>query len=323
MLDVATLRDFVSGPGVDTRQWVSYGIVNDPGGGQSPVEFDESDYKQPFVEVTLQPSNVPVRCRVAQGVAGSGEGEWYPFIPGDEVLVILPQGDEKNACIIGRLSNSLDSFPKKVAGNTVNKNNFGFRRMVAPYLIETQGGFMVRHATTQAYISITSTGDVVIASGESAVLRLGADGQGLASSDGKSVIQIKDSSGDVLIQAGPAGSLPTDAADASAICVARKGPITVAASTQLQLTGNQSAPVQHNVSMEQMVTFVYQVLTFLQSTLGVGSPVTAASTLTAALPACAKPDPLLIPMMELALKTLATPPVEGVYNIGSRNVLVG
>lgn len=253
-LDIATLRHLVTGPGTDSRQWVSYGTVADPGEGNDPIEFDEDEYHQPLIEVILQPSSVGVRCRVAMGVAGDGEGEWYPFIKGDEVIVVLPQGDEKaGPVIVGRLANSLDKFPTRVSGTDTKGNKLGFRRMVAPYVIETAGGYTVRHATTGAFFAITKTGEVQLANGEGAVLHFGADSVGMQNAEGTGVMQIAAGSGNITLQAGSSG-------DAAVLKVISGGVSLFAGNTALQLTGGGSPPVQHNISLEQVCALITHVL---------------------------------------------------------------
>lgn len=317
-LDIATLRHLVTGPGTDSRQWVSYGTVADPGEGNDPIEFDEDEYHQPLIEVILQPSSVGVRCRVAMGVAGDGEGEWYPFIKGDEVIVVLPQGDEKaGPVIVGRLANSLDKFPTRVSGTDTKGNKLGFRRMVAPYVIETAGGYTVRHATTGAFFAITKTGEVQLANGEGAVLHFGADSVGMQNADGTGVIQISEGSGDVLLQAGGGG-------DAAILKLVAGGDSLIAAAGSLQLTGGGGPPVQHNISLEQVVTILTALVGVLP--LGVLPPMgpAAAEPIVGAVVTTASALPLTTSQTLIAT-ALAAPqaPLTGLFGVGSPYVLVG
>src|SRR5262245_23950415 len=105
---------------MDMRQWCSYGTVDPETDDEKSVEFTD-DYG-PLVNVTIQPSGLPVRCRVASFVAGAGEGEWYPYIAGDEVIVMFPGGSELNAVIVGRLSNGLDKPAASVGGADPTEN---------------------------------------------------------------------------------------------------------------------------------------------------------------------------------------------------------
>lgn len=138
-IDSATAAAAYARPGQDTRSWVSFGLVHhqDP---KQIVTFDE-EYGCPLVCVTLQPSGSNVHCRVSSMVAGNGEGEWHPFVEGDEVLVVLPEGHESaGPVIIGRLNNSLDKFPMdSVAGQDPTTNVFAFRRRRTPFIEEFLG----------------------------------------------------------------------------------------------------------------------------------------------------------------------------------------
>ncbi len=173
-IDTRTFAEAFSGPGIDTRTWVSFGIVNGGDAGD-PVSFDRED-GQPYVYVTLEPSKVAVTCRVGMEIAGNGEGEWTPFINGDEVLVVMPDGREDNCVIIKRLCNSLDRFPMdSVAGQDPTKNAFGFRRRRTPVVEEFSGPIFFRSATTGAFFSIDRAGTVTLKDSENAVLQMSAD----------------------------------------------------------------------------------------------------------------------------------------------------
>jgi len=64
--DHASMREAFKAPGMDTRLWVSYAIVDVPGqdqGDSTTVEFDKDD-GQLYINVQLKPSDVPLRCRL-------------------------------------------------------------------------------------------------------------------------------------------------------------------------------------------------------------------------------------------------------------------
>src|SRR5579859_785093 len=108
-------------PGMDTRQWVSYGTVDADTSDAKAIQFKDDDGNPspygPLVSVTLQPSGVSLPCRVLGQVAGNGEADYFPFLAGDEVLVLLPEGDERaGAVIVGRLNQEIDAWPLIVAG---------------------------------------------------------------------------------------------------------------------------------------------------------------------------------------------------------------
>src|SRR5271154_424606 len=151
-------------PGADTRQWASYGLVKVSTPGANSVLFnDEQGNPRPYpvVLVTLQPSGIDVPCRIASQTAGEGTGEWHPFVDGDEVLVAIPQGNERSGCaIIGRFSNGRDAFPTSVAGSDPTQNNVAFKRVQEPYILESGTAILFRTANTEAFFSLASNGDI-------------------------------------------------------------------------------------------------------------------------------------------------------------------
>lgn len=164
-----------SRPGNDTRQWVSIGEVKADDAGQV-VSFRE-DLGQPLVSVLLHPTETPVYCRVGSMVAGNGEGEWHPFVQGDEVLVAIPEGMEDSGCvIISRLNNGFDKFPMdSVAGQDPTTNTFAFSRRRTPFVQEYAGPVLLRSALSSALITIDETGNITLKDSQNAALQLSAD----------------------------------------------------------------------------------------------------------------------------------------------------
>lgn len=189
-LDVPSLRDLIKGEGLDTREWVSYGIVStqDQSPEDRPIEFDP-DYG-PLVNVTLQPAGKDVRARVSGFIAGNGEGTWYPYLPGDEVVVICPNGKPENAIIIGRLNQQIDKFPTLVAGNDPSTNTFGFWRFVTPFIFESKNKFMIFNPVTTSAFIMEEGGNVTLRDGELSFLHLGADFLGLQTNDASLLLQM-------------------------------------------------------------------------------------------------------------------------------------
>lgn len=167
---------------MDTRQWVSMGTVDRErvvdGEKVDPVIFDED--LGPLVNVTLQPSGLPVRCRVAAsaaGACGNGEGEYSPFVAADEVVVLIPEGDERADCVIvGRMNNAIDKFPaESVAGQDPTSNKFAFRRRRTPFVEEFATTWMARVASHGAFFMISESGAVTIRDGSKGALQMGPD----------------------------------------------------------------------------------------------------------------------------------------------------
>lgn len=173
--------DAVSRPGIDPREWISYGIVDPETDDDKSVEFD-ADYG-PLVNVTLHPSGKQVRARVASNMAGNGEGEWFPFIAKDEVLVALAGGNERACVIVGRLNQGVDGFPERVAGVDTSKNAVAFRRCRTPYVWEVADSFYVTSAKNNASLLLDRGGNWYIKDGAGSVLYVGADWVGIQTKD--------------------------------------------------------------------------------------------------------------------------------------------
>jgi hypothetical protein len=194
--DSSSAADSFSYAGADTRQWISYGIVQqDITGGDHSVRFND-DAGNPLpqgvlVDVKLMPSGIICPCRVGGHAAGSGEAEYSPFGPGDEVLVAVPEGNERAGCVIlSRLTNSADVFPTTVASNDVTQNNIGFKRTVTPFIHEVGGSYTIHTSTTGAALTIgiqapsQLMGGVMLNDGNSNVLTMSPTGVVLACGEG-------------------------------------------------------------------------------------------------------------------------------------------
>jgi hypothetical protein len=255
-LDVAALRDLFRGPGMDTRQWVSYGIVDADSPDAHSVRFnDDNGQALPegvLVGVTLQPSGIAVTCRVSSLNAGSGEGEYSPYGAGDEVLVAIPEGNERAGCvIIGRLSNAHDIFPQAVAGQDVTNNDTTFRRMKTPYVLETGASYMVRSALTGASFSIDPTGAVILNDGEGAMLALN-----------QSVISLQDKTGAVMLQMDPDALTTTLQADTTSLQLAAGASAFLSSGTLNIGTGGLPG-AGHAITLEQVINLFVNYTYFL------------------------------------------------------------
>lgn len=269
-IDQRSTAEAFSFPGIDPRQWISFGTVDT----EDPVVFDE-ETGQPLVSVTLKPSEVQVVCRVGMGVAGNGEGEWAPFLPGDEVLVALPEGDERaGVTIIARLANELDKFPmESVAGQDPTTNTFAFKRQRTAFIHEVSGMYMVREAKSEAFFSIDSKGVLTFRDGQKAGFQITPDVFGYQNSDGTAVLQL-DLTGkrfsltidDVVMTLSSSKASP----ETSAISV----PGTLAMST------NANPAVEHVITTEAVAMLLYQIGLLVApplSTAQIATAITAAS----------------------------------------------
>lgn len=299
------MRDLFVGPGTDTRQWLSYGIVDAEAGDAHTVTFDDDDGaplpEGMLVSVTLQPSGISLPCRVASATAGAGEFEYSVMGPGDEVIVAIPEGDERaGGIILGKLANSKDAMPRTVAGIDVTKNSVSYKRLKTTYILETASTYMVRSALTGASIAIDATGNILL-----------ADGEGNNFSLNQSILSFGDSTGAAVVQINP-----------HTLAVA-----LMADTTSLELTADESTflstgtlkigtaglpPLGHGVTAEQVAALVEGLLL----KIGAASPgpltgatlaAAAASILPAAIAALGDTRPL--PSTSAAVQSaLAVPP---------------
>jgi hypothetical protein len=248
-LDPSQAAEALAGPH-DTRQWCSYGTVCPDTPGARSVTFTTA--YGPLVNVKLHPSGLPVVCRVAHEVAGNGEADWTPFVAGDEVIVLIPEGDEKAGCVIaGRLNQEIDAFPPQVAGMDPTQNNFAFRRVRTPYVFELGAGYLLRNATTKAFFSMDATGAFTLSTPDNAFLALNADFLGLQNGPGDALIQIGLEAKQVLLQAQKT-MLTLDGSSSS---------LYTPGTLQIGTAGNQAA--WHATSVEAMVNFLAAIVTGL------------------------------------------------------------
>src|ERR1019366_1740218 len=203
--DFRTLAQLLSFPGIDPRQWVSIAIVDPDTPQARSVQFNDEEgnpLPHPLVNVTLQPGGLEVSARVLASGSGAQIGEWHPFVAGDEVLVLIPSGNESMGCVIvGRLSNSLDVHPTSVAGNDTTQNNLAFKRFVEPYVMESGTAILFRISTTGSFIALDPTGNATIQNGGGHYLAIHDDFISLQTKDTSCLVQIDPVKQTVLLQA--------------------------------------------------------------------------------------------------------------------------
>lgn len=246
-IDPDMMREAFAGPGMDPRQWVSVGTVDPDTDGARSVTFDER--LGPLVQVTLQPSGTSVQCRVMGSVAGKGEAEYYPFAAADEVIVALPQGEEASGgVILGRLSNEIDTWPRKVAGQDVTTNTLAFRRMRAPYAVETSAPYLIRSALTGTQFGLDEKGQILMNDGEGSRFFMGPDALSLGTQDGATVLQVLPPKGQVFLQ-GKGASLTIDQGETKFM-----SPGTISFSTA------GAGATGHAITLEQVISILSNLM---------------------------------------------------------------
>lgn len=192
--DHATFGQAYAAPGMDPRTWISYAIVDVPGDGQGDsqtVEFDRDD-GQLYVNLTLKPSDVPLRARVGMTAAGSGEAIYFPFCGGEEVLVAIPEGNlQAGAVILCRLNNAYDGFPfDSVGGGDPTKNATAIFRTRTPLTIESGASVQIRSAAAGALLLLSGQGNITLRDAKANVLQMSPDVFGFQNGDGDIVMQL-------------------------------------------------------------------------------------------------------------------------------------
>jgi len=288
-MNLPDLANAMKGPGNDTRQWVSFGLVD-----EVPVDFDVDH--GPLISVILKPSEVEVVCRVAMQVGGNGEGEYYPFVEGDEVIVLVPGGNERGGCVIvGRLPNQRTPFPQgSVAGQDPATNAFGFLRTKAPFICEADEPILQRQAKSGAFISLDEAGTATIANGDKSALQLSSDALTIQSGDGNSIVQLDITGGRATVQS---GSAVLTLASATAVPATS----SIVTPNVLQFSTAGAPPAEHVITTEAVVNLVSGIL----NTLGVALTALGATPLTGAVLGALLEDPAFSTALAAAIPVLA------------------
>ena len=309
MFDIATMREAFAGPGQDTRQWITHGIVEPDTTDSHSVMFMDTDGNALpngiLVMVKLVSTGNVVPCRVVSQAAGEGEAEYSPFGPGDEVLVAVSDGDERSGCyILGRMSNGSDAFPQTVSGQDVTQNSISFKRISTPYILETAATYQIRQALTGASWSIDPTGNVIFSDGEGNFLALNQSALLFQESTGTALIQIDPEKKTVAIQSG-ATALVLDDTNGSSFLTG--GTLSITASGGGYALG-------HAITLEQAVNLIQAAVIALGTQAFPPFAITPAQALLAmesAIPAAVLPAtslPISGPIAEAIALALSSPP---------------
>lgn len=142
--DLRRIGRAIAAQGLDLRHWVSYGTVASVGADGGPNYGDpQAILVTPAgveVDVILEPSNYPVTCK--WGMQAGAVYICTPINPGDQVVVILPDGDVSMVPVISCItSGSSDPIPVGTDGKPLFKNDRAliFGRGV-PIELRTDGG---------------------------------------------------------------------------------------------------------------------------------------------------------------------------------------
>jgi hypothetical protein len=264
--DQVTAREAYAGPGMDTRQWITHGIVEPDTEDAHSVLFMDSDGNPLpngiLVMVKLVSTGIVVPCRVTSHAAGEGEAEYSPFGPGDEVLVAVADGDERSGCyILGKMSNGPDVFPQTVAGQDVTQNSISFKRIQTPYILETASSLQFRQASTSASWSIDPTGNIIFSDGEGNNLVLNQSALILQESTGSALLQIDPEKLTIALQSN-ATALHLDDANGSSF---------ISSNTLQIVTSGGGYALGHAITLEQAINLITNMVIAL-GTVAVCAP---------------------------------------------------
>lgn len=264
-IDARSLGEALSYPGIDPRTWISYATVDG-----DPVDHDdELGY---LIPITLQPSQVQQTAVVGQQIAGDGEGEHWPFVEGDTVLVAIPHGMERGGPVIFcRLSNARAKPPKIVAGQLAGKNNLSYRKTRTARLEEYGDRWTVRSAVSEALISIETTGTITLRDGGKGALQLSSDA--FAYQGGNPdipgqlcVLQFDLPAVRATIAAGEAQLTLSSIASTPSFPLSSNSLLSVPSNLQISSGGNLAA--EHAASAESVANFLLQFETLFLTAMG-------------------------------------------------------
>lgn len=276
-LDFTDLAEGLARPGNDTREWASMATVR--GGTTDDDPCVEWVRGQPLVRVILHPSGTEARARVGMRIAGNGEAEYHPFMPGDEVLVSIPSGNPRAGCVItSKLCNEIDAFPEgSVAGQDPRSNTFAFSRTRTPRVDENAGPVIIRSALNGGFLTIDEAGVLTlrggnVGDGEAKLpapgFQMGPDGIAMQDASAKFALQLNVTDGVFIARADDA--ILTLASSSST----KPSMLGVPGALAIGTAGNP--PLEHAASAESVANFLYWELTSFAtmiSALG-GAPLT-------------------------------------------------
>ena len=304
--DAPTLREAFKGPGQDTRAWFCVGLVDKETPDAPSVEFDPD--VGPLVAVTLQPSGMPVICRVL----GHSEGEWNALVEGDEVHVAIVDGDPKAGCVIvGRAPNGIDKMPDTIAGQDATMNAFSWKQTQPPFIWEVADAWALRSAVTGALFRLGVDGSWTMSDGDNDYIAVTPDFITMQSGDASMLIQIDILNGRATMQAGDAQ-----------LQLSKDGDAYLSAFGNLFITGNGAPPVAHAIGVEQVLALFQAFFTAWTA------PTMDGTVFLAGMPAiiaAAAETPLLAPWKTALAVALALPPDETATKpgVGSSGVMIG
>jgi hypothetical protein len=324
--DTNTEAHGLATPGIDPRQWVSYATVDPDTPDARSVLYTDPEtgnpYPFPIVLCTLQPSGIPIPCRVAASVAGDGESEWNPFVAGDEVLVAIPGGHEREGGVIfARLNQSFDKFPTQVAGSDATKNSFAFRRQRTPYIFETSASYLVRSAGTKAFMSMNQTGAWTIADGQNNMLHIGSDFLALQLGSNDAMVQVNPASGSKKANAFLQGDQAQLLIDSSNTTLLTPGNVSFATAGNLPLEHVRTVEASFdfwNIFLKAAAAAATTPVSLVAFFAAFASPGPLAALITASAAAPLSPD-----IVAALITALAVPKGPNLPGVGCPGFLVG
>lgn len=322
--DAASMRAAFTGPDMDTRCWVSMAVVDAPtadgqtGEGSQTVEFDEDD-GQLYVNVMLKPSDVPLRARLGMLTAGAGEAVYFPFVGGEEVVVVIPEGHFRaGAVVVARMNNFYDGFPfESVGGADPKKNATAMIRTRTPLTLESGASVLVHSAAAGAMMQLSALGSVTLRDGAANVLQMSPDVFGFQNKEGDTVLQLDLNAKRFTLAIGQVTmTLSGDAGGTNPQSLLQV-PSTLAVGTSgLSVT----TAVEHVLTAEAFANLLVQIMNVLSVQIAtLGGPLAPLAPLFSL---ATFPTASMVPGIQAATLSPQTPPVGAALAAAFANVIM-
>jgi hypothetical protein len=121
--DFQKIRDSISAPGIDPRNFIAMGRIDEETEQDQDVFVWDEDFGW-LVDVHLDNGEGPINCRMASFAQGGDVIKTSPPRPNTLVVVVFPNGDpNEDAIIIAQLTDVENKAPTEINGDTIVERN--------------------------------------------------------------------------------------------------------------------------------------------------------------------------------------------------------
>jgi hypothetical protein len=171
--DTGRIAESLKTKGIDPRYWAGHGVVGTiDGSGKADYEdgaavLYASDGQ--WADVVLMPEEIPITARVQLGMGGRSCVISAPIRPGDEVLVVLPDGELAHPpIIVAVLNNAHDKMPLESDGSPVQRGDrLSIYAADVPIEVRTGSGARLRIEEDGEISMVPASGQMVKVGGTS------------------------------------------------------------------------------------------------------------------------------------------------------------